>query len=130
MKEADMKGEDKKREEKKKEEEKEVEKEKEEEEKKKRRGRSLWCGGRTHWLGGEGGQYFGRRQTQLCTLRKYFVPKGIIIPLYPLSQQQGVGGGGERRGILSPIPHSTKFGQLGWGGGFMGVNDFAFLESH
>jgi hypothetical protein len=30
----------------------------------------LWCGGRTHSLGGEGvgGQYFGRRQTQLCTL--------------------------------------------------------------
>jgi hypothetical protein len=30
----------------------------------------LWCGGRTHSLGGEGvgGQYFGRRQTLLCTL--------------------------------------------------------------
>jgi hypothetical protein len=30
----------------------------------------LWCGGRTHSLGGVGvgGQYFGRRQTQLCTL--------------------------------------------------------------
>jgi hypothetical protein len=30
----------------------------------------LWCGVRTHSLGGEGvgGQYFGRRQTQLCTL--------------------------------------------------------------
>ncbi len=30
----------------------------------------LWCGGRTHSLGGEGvgGQYFGRRQTQLWTL--------------------------------------------------------------
>jgi hypothetical protein len=29
-----------------------------------------WCGGRTHSLGGEGmgGQYFGRRQTLLCTL--------------------------------------------------------------
>jgi hypothetical protein len=29
----------------------------------------LWCGGRTHagWRGG-GGQYFGRRQTLLCTL--------------------------------------------------------------
>jgi hypothetical protein len=35
----------------------------------------LWCGGRTHWRGGEGGgvgcQYFGRRKTQLCTLRTY-----------------------------------------------------------
>jgi hypothetical protein len=30
----------------------------------------LWCGGKTHSLGGEGvgGQYFGRRQTLLCTL--------------------------------------------------------------
>ncbi len=31
----------------------------------------LWCGGRTHSLGGGwgvGGQYFGRRETQLCTL--------------------------------------------------------------
>jgi hypothetical protein len=30
----------------------------------------LWCGGRTHSLGGEGvgGQEFGRRQTLLCTL--------------------------------------------------------------
>ncbi len=30
----------------------------------------LWCGGRTHWLVGEGvgGQYFGGRQTLLCTL--------------------------------------------------------------
>jgi hypothetical protein len=30
----------------------------------------LWCGGRTHSLGGEGveGHYLGRRQTQLCTL--------------------------------------------------------------
>ncbi len=30
----------------------------------------LWCGGWTHLLGGEGvgGQYFGRRQTQLCDL--------------------------------------------------------------
>jgi hypothetical protein len=38
----------------------------------------LWCRGRTHSLGGEGvgGQYFGRRQTLLCTLHtvcKYFV---------------------------------------------------------
>jgi hypothetical protein len=33
----------------------------------------LWCGGRTHSLGGKGvgGLYFGRRQTLLCTL--YFV---------------------------------------------------------
>jgi hypothetical protein len=41
----------------------------------------LWCRGRTHSLGGEGvgGQYFGRRQTLLCTLlyiRKYFVGIG------------------------------------------------------
>jgi hypothetical protein len=30
----------------------------------------LWCGGRTHSPGieGGGGQYFGRRKTQLCTL--------------------------------------------------------------
>ncbi len=29
----------------------------------------LWCGGRTHSLAGwRGGQYFGRRQTQLCNL--------------------------------------------------------------
>jgi hypothetical protein len=37
----------------------------------------LWCGGRTHSLAerGVGGQYFGRRQAQLCTLYicKYFV---------------------------------------------------------
>jgi hypothetical protein len=40
--------------------------------------------GRTHSLGGEGvgGQYFGRRETQLCTLYicKYFVISGIIYP--------------------------------------------------
>jgi hypothetical protein len=35
-----------------------------------------WCGGRTDSLGGEGGggHFFGRRETQLCTLIfKYFV---------------------------------------------------------
>jgi hypothetical protein len=33
----------------------------------------FWCGGRTHSLGGKGvgGQYFGRRQTLLCTLHTY-----------------------------------------------------------
>jgi hypothetical protein len=35
----------------------------------------LWCGGRTHSLGGErgggGGQYFGRREIKLCTLHMY-----------------------------------------------------------
>ncbi len=33
----------------------------------------LWCGGRTHSLGGEGvgGQQFGRRQALLCTLHIY-----------------------------------------------------------
>jgi hypothetical protein len=37
----------------------------------------LWCGGRTHSLGGQGkgGHYFGRRRTLFCTLYicKYFV---------------------------------------------------------
>jgi hypothetical protein len=43
----------------------------------------LWCGGRTHSLVGEGVggvQYFGRRQTLLCTelyKRKYFVHIGL-----------------------------------------------------
>jgi hypothetical protein len=145
MKEADMKGEDKKREDKKeedkkeedkkeekkmekkeekKEEEKEVEKEEEEKKKRmrsrrRRRGRSLWCGGRTHLLGGEGGQYFGRRQTQLCTLRKYFVPKGIIIPLYPLPPQQGVGGGGSG-GEFSHPPPLQKIWPAGVGRGIYG----------
>jgi len=41
----------------------------------------LWCGGRTHSLVGEGGwgQYFGRRQTQLCYLHMY-----VLCVLYAL----------------------------------------------
>jgi hypothetical protein len=44
----------------------------------------LWCGGRTHSLGGEGvgGHYFGRRPTLFCSLYstytcKYFVVLGM-----------------------------------------------------
>ncbi len=43
----------------------------------------LWCWGRTHSLGGEGGggQYFGRRQTQLCTLRMQVLC--VFTPSHP-----------------------------------------------
>jgi hypothetical protein len=34
-------------------------------------------GGRTHSRGGEGGQYFARRQTQLYTLRMYISTCGL-----------------------------------------------------
>jgi hypothetical protein len=99
-----------------------VEKEEEEEKKKRmrsrrrRRERSLWCGGRTHLLGGEGGHYFGRRQTQLCTLRKYFVPpKGIIIPLNPPSPHSwGLGAGGSGGEFSHPPP--TPKNLASWGG--------------
>jgi hypothetical protein len=43
----------------------------------------LWCGGRTHSLGGKGvgGQYFGRRHARHCSVLyicKYFV----VAPVY------------------------------------------------
>jgi hypothetical protein len=49
----------------------------------------LWCGGRSHSLGGEGvgGQYFGRRQTLLCTLHKYLVGIPLPIPGCPSSSK-------------------------------------------
>ncbi len=56
----------------------------------------LWCGGgRTHSLGGEEGgegQYFGSRQTQLCTVLyicKYFVAQSKEICLTLREKEAG-----------------------------------------
>ncbi len=64
----------------------------------------LLCGGRTPSLGGEGvgGHYFGRRQTQLCTLHiicKYFVDFSYIFEGRIRGSEAAMDGGGAQRPV-------------------------------
>jgi hypothetical protein len=74
----------------------------------------LWCGGRTHSLGGEGVgvQYFGRCQTQICTLLyicKYFVDF-IYFWRSNKKQRSCDGQGGGARSAPFEVAMSSKRG--------------------
>ncbi len=59
-------------------------------------------------------------------------PLGIIIPLSPLPPQQGVVNSIDKREHISDFRayRSNKFGELWWGGGFMGVTDWQKMRRY
>jgi hypothetical protein len=91
---------------------------------KKEEGKKPLVRGEDTLAGWSGGQYFGRRQTQLCNLLtgKYFVPKGIIIPLFytPSPHSRGLGAGGGAEGNFLTHPPLQKIWPAGVGRGIYG----------